>query len=178
VTAGDTFKQPDGKVVELEPLRIGKASYFEDAQGFTVVRIPIGYEYAMPAEDGSLKPSGIELRSMDPTMSALPVRLTPTPEFLEKRRKVSPAGLAPPSPLPVEIKLPDGSVVRLKFKGSGAYAWYEDEHGYSVVTTPERFEYALRGPTGQLIPCGILAGSMNPADAGLKPGIRPASSAP
>jgi hypothetical protein len=104
--------------------------------------------------------------------------LRPTAEFLQQRRADRPPGLVPPSPQPVEAKGAGGELFQLKLKGSGAHSWYEDEHGYSVVTTPERFEYALRGPDGRLIPCGILVGSMNPAEAGLNPGIQPGQATP
>ena len=167
--------QPDGSLVRLVPLTQGDVKFFEDEQGYTVVLVGAHYEYAVAGDDGSLIASGIELGAVDPRRSALPKDLAPTPEFMRRSRVKRPPRMGPRSPLPIKVTLSDGSQISLTFKGTGVFSWYQDPHGYAIVETPPRYEYGLRGPGGHLIPCGILVGSMNPGDAGLKQHIRPAA---
>jgi hypothetical protein len=172
------FVQPDGSVVELRPIEADSTVFFEDSKGFSVVHIPAEYQYALPGKDGGLEPSGIEIGRVDPKKSALPLNLRPEEEFLRRQRASGLQGYAPRSPNPIEVKLRDGSILRLRMMGGGSFTWYEDEDSYAVVSTAGRYEYALRNSQGVLVPTGILAGSMNPDDAGLKPGIRPAPRGP
>lgn len=168
-----TLRQPDGSHIEVKRVPGLPGEVFQDAENYTIIRVDKGFEYALKGEDGSLIPSGIRVGTVDPRQSALPTHLTPATEFLRSRRTNRPGGMPPPNPDPIQVESADGKTVRLKMKGSGAYYWYEDEYGYAVTERPERFDYALRGPDGSLIPSGIQAGSMSPEEAGIRPAVRP-----
>ncbi len=178
VLAEDEYRQPDGLVLELTPMREADQGWFEDRAGYSVVRLPDRYEYAVLGASGGLKSSGLLVSSVDPRQSALPPRLRPTPEFLLQQRAAGPGGFAPPSPHPVEVQQPDGTVIKLTLRGGPPYSWYEDELGYSVIQVPGRYEYALRGPAGILVGSGIAVGSMSPQEAGFQRKIKPTAASP
>ncbi len=178
VLAENEYRQPDGLVLVLNPVRGSGHDWFEDRAGYSVVRMPDRYEYALLGTSGGLKPSGLLVSSVDPRQSALPQKLRPTPEFLLQQRAAGPGGFAPPSAHPVDVQQPDGTVIKLTLRGGPPYSWYEDEWGYSVIQVPGRYEYALRGPDGKLVGSGIAAGSMSPEEAGFQRKIRPAAASP
>lgn len=72
-----------------------------------------------------------------------------------------------------ETTLRDGrKVTLLKVEGRG-FIWYQDPNDYSLLRVKEQFEYAKLDPvTGHLIPSGLVYGEVDPAQAGIVPGLR------
>ena len=70
---------------------------------------------------------------------------------------------------------PDGTQITLYQRGDEHFNWMEDRDGYTVVNNNNRFEYAVRGPSGRLNPNGLIVGRDNPQAAGLKKHILPSA---
>ncbi len=167
-----TFSLSNGARVELRCLKEGGFEWFESLDGFAVVRTLDRYEYAFPSEDGGIAASGVSA-IREPKKLPFPPGLRPSPEFLRKKRVEAGGPSSPPSPNPISVALSDGTKLEIYLKGSGVYSWYEDKAGYSIVAVKGRMEYAVRGPTGELVGTGIEVDSMKPHDVGLTAGIRP-----
>jgi len=160
-----------GRAAELKPVREGEVQWFITRDDFAVIRTPARYEYAFQNEAGGLVASGCIARPLNRALP-FPTGIRPSPEYLRMRRAAAPAG-GPPSPHPVQVAQPDGTLLELFLKGSSGVTWYEDKQGYTIVTIPGRYEYAIRGPSGALIGSGIELESMKASDIGVRPGLKP-----
>lgn len=167
-----THRLSTGESVELKRIERGRYHWFETREGFSVVRTPDRYEYATATPDGGIAPCGMLAVPGEPPLK-IPVGVRPTTEFLRKQRAAGASGFSPPSPTPVSVRQPGGTELKLTLKGGPGVSWYEDAHGYAVVTVSGRYEYAVRSPSGELIGCGVEVESMDVSEVGLKVGIRP-----
>jgi len=79
----------------------------------------------------------------------------------------------PASPHPFTETQPDGTVITLHTRGDEHYNWNEDADGYTVVKNRGWYEYAERGPSGRLLPNGMIVGRDNPKARGLQKRILP-----
>ena len=163
----------DGRHVEVKSIQRQAYEWFETRDGYSVVRTPDRYEYAFQAEDGGLEPSGL-LASTGKKLP-FPPKIRPTAEYRARVSRGRPRGGAPPSPHPVQLRQPDGREIKVFLKGGPSLSWYEDERGYSILSVKGRLEFAVRGPDGALIGCGIGIGEMAPSEAGLKQRIEPSA---
>ncbi len=90
----------------------------------------------------------------------------------------SQAPYPPPNPRPIEVRQPDNTRIKLFFRGSPFYSWYEDTGGYTVVRDGKTYVYARRDSRGDLEPIkDLVVGKANPSQAGLARGIRPSPEA-
>jgi M6 family metalloprotease-like protein len=91
---------------------------------------------------------------------------------------MNPAQAGPASPDPTQITQPDGTTFQAVMRGDEFQGWMETADGYTVVRNANSgaFEYATRGPEGEMIPSGIVvSASSTSASQDLMPpkGLRP-----
>lgn len=98
--------------------------------------------------------------------------------FLLGGLEAAQAPYPPATPRPRELRQPDGTTIKLYFRGSPFYSWYEDTDGYTVVQDGKTYVYARRDSHGDLMPIkDLVVGKAKPAQAGLTRGIRPSAEA-
>ncbi len=166
------FQVDQDQFVDLMTHTVEAYEWFETRDGYSVVRTPTRYEYAFPTDEGGIEASGIVCSNTRKLPFAYSVR--PTIDFLRRQRQMRPAGGAsPPGPGEIALTQPDGKSVKVFLKGSAAFSWYEDKHGYSILPVVGQLEYAIRSPDGSLVGCGLKVGVMSPDETGLRKHIRP-----
>ncbi|UCG33905.1 MAG: M6 family metalloprotease domain-containing protein, partial [Phycisphaerales bacterium] len=79
----------------------------------------------------------------------------------------------PANPLPFTVSQPDGTRITLRVYGDEHFHWYADLKGYTVVVDQGAYVYAALDDTGRLVPTAHVVGQVDPAAAGLAPGILP-----
>ena len=74
--------------------------------------------------------------------------------------------------VPIEVKQPDGTVIKLYETGDEYYNWMHDENGYTVVINSKTKYYCYATlKNGELIASSNIVGKCNPQKIGLKHGI-------
>ena len=101
------LKQPDGTAIRLHVRGDEWMNWFEDQQGFTVVRNGANYVYANLGADGRLVATPVKVGIADPTKTGLAKGLKPTAAAIQAARlkRLSPAqqaAVAQGLPLPAE----------------------------------------------------------------------------
>ena len=170
-----TIENSKGTAIKLIVRGDDAYQWYEEMDlGFSVIRIPKRYEYALRGKDGSLMPSGLLAGAVGPAEHGLATGVGPSPEFLRSKQDAGPlSSRSPPSPHPITIRQPKGIEIQVHLKGGRTYNWYVDSNGYAIVPIEERWEYALRGVNGELFGTGLEVGTINPGEAGLTQGITP-----
>ena len=72
----------------------------------------------------------------------------------------APSAMAAPANIrPTVIVQPDGTHLTVQMRGDEFQGWMETSDGYTIVRDPDTgyFEYAIKDPTGELVPSGIKA---------------------
>jgi len=84
--------QPDGTVITLHVRGDEYFNWWEDLNGYTVIRDGERYVYARPGADGRLEPAGAEVGKVDPALTGVSRRVLPS---LEQRAKFMSERMAP-----------------------------------------------------------------------------------
>jgi len=80
----------------------------------------------------------------------------------------------PASPLPYQVKQPDGTVITLYIRGDEDFNWEEDVNGYTVVRdNTGAYVYATLNAQANLAPTDLVVGRDDPGRAGLRPKTLP-----
>jgi hypothetical protein len=174
-------RQPNGLQLRLQLKGSGTYHWYEDEAGYAIVEVPRTYFYAGRDASGGLTPLPLKVGEADPAKAGLVPAIEPSQAFLAAFEKRSPenasssaADQAPNQPpTPIEISKADGGRVTLTPKSRGGYQWLQDDRGYSAVAEPARYELAVRGPSSELLPSGLLAGEVPAAEAGITPRLSP-----
>ena len=82
-------------------------------------------------------------------------------------------GAMPASPLPIEVRQPDGSTLRVRLMGDEWLHWFEDEAGELVVEQGGAWRYADLDARGRVVATPHLVGRVDPQGVGLRMGRRP-----
>ena len=142
--------QPDGTRILLVDRGDEFLHWTETPEGVSVVRNPrTGFwEYALA-----------ETRGMDLLPSAVPVDpRVPPPRDLRPRQRPWRLQGVPVSreAVPVEVRQPDGTVLRLLRRGGGDLVWLETPEGYGVVRDSRTggWMYGVLHPRVVLVPSG------------------------
>lgn len=182
-------RQPDGRLLSLRLRGSGKYNWYEDADAYAVVYVPISYRYAARDASGGLVRLPLMVGQIDPAQAGLRPGSRPSPDFLKayakriageptEAAKIDPnppndeSGLSAPAK-PVIVSRLSGGNMLLTPKSLNGFSWFEDEQGYTVLGDSGRYEYAVRGVDGGLLPSGVLAGSLPGEDTGIAPGLTP-----
>ncbi len=64
---------------------------------------------------------------------------------------VVPGGM-PPTSKPITYVLVDGTKITALLKGGPCLNWEEDENGYTIIASEEKYFYAKLGDDGSLVP--------------------------
>ena len=81
-----------------------------------------------------------------------------------------PAHAAPIDSFPVTVTQPDGSILNLFVSGDEYYNWLHDANGYTIIQDPVTGYYVDADlVNGELVPTQVVAGTADPATAGLQP---------
>ena len=81
------------------------------------------------------------------------------------------------SPFPIDLRQPDGKVVRLYVRGDEYMNWFEDMQGFTVVRNGAQYVYATLAADGRLAPTALRVGAVNPVASGLSKRVRPTAGA-
>lgn len=177
--------QPDGTKIDLYLRGNAKQNWYEDEKGYTVVRGPSRYVYALRGRDGHLVSTRLLVGKANPSEAGLKPGIRPSPEVIDEMRKEAQrrddvdnagrpkASSIPATPHAVAVQQPDGTDIKLRLRGDEWFHWYEDTDGYTVIEEPGSFVYATLGSDGSLAPTDLVVGKADPAESGLKPHIRP-----
>ncbi|HMJ91938.1 MAG TPA: M6 family metalloprotease domain-containing protein, partial [Candidatus Acidoferrum sp.] len=143
--------QPDGTRITLRPKGDEVAHWFEDMNGFTVVRDGARYMYAQRRVDGGLGPTAFMVGRDNPRALNLQEKLRPSPQFLiGERQKSQPQGITGG---PVARILPVGTVKNLvilvRFSDHALGVHTREPADYNVIFNTAGGSPAL-APTGSL----------------------------
>lgn len=83
------------------------------------------------------------------------------------------AGAMPASPVPFEVRQPDGSTLRVRLMGDEWLHWYEDEAGELIVEQGGAWRYADLDARGRVVATPHVVGRIDPRGVGLRQGRRP-----
>jgi len=76
--------------------------------------------------------------------------------------------------IPQTLHQPNGDVLRCLASGDEYYNWLHDAAGYTIIqdSVTGYYVYAEPAPHGDIRPSAFIVGTIDPAAAGLKPGLR------
>ena len=112
--------QPDGRVVELKMRGGAWAHWYEDADGFPVVRVDGEYVYARLAASGELVPTPARVGRDDPQIAGIAAGVVPSnPSGLARAQAPSPFGHGGTAPAAVANGTVENLVLLVRFSDHG-----------------------------------------------------------